>query len=1198
MNIRTFFADDIFISYARRDSSTYAAGLADELTKHGFSCFIDRLGTEANAELPQTLRSKIRSCTMLVVVGTKWSGSRDSIKDEIAEFNKTKRPIIPIDIDGSIYDAVWYKLIEGIAPEPEKNPDALDDGDPSPAVVSRIEKAFKYKRRNERLFRWTVGTAGVLALLIAVSVAASFKAASELARANSASVEAEKQTKAAVDSKIEAEKAKGEAESAKSEAERAKRDASQAKEDANLARSEAERAQIVASEQQRLADLATRRANEARADAEKQQAIAVGRQTATVADSRRARSVRLEARWADMFQHSALLSLEANKRLSRLGIAPAESDQSLRDSLNLLPRSVKQFDHQHEIREALLTPDGKYLIANEADRFIRVWDTTNHTPVSPEIQLGRQVTFNSDRTAVAMIEKDGRLVVHKLPQGNLLWNRDQSNRYRFLQFSADGRFLAADVYSPASEETANQSHRMVLWDARSGEQFTEFKYDGDLIGTAFSPVDNKLALSLTRPAKLPDGSTSEAEEEKDNFVQIWKIKNPVSSLLEEKQVAPKDKTTGCDRVAVYQPLSNLTYSPDGRFLAASTGFHATILDSSSWEEVAYIAGPNQDPVQTRECSITEELRRLQFSPDGKSLGTVGKKGTMQTWDVLTGKQLWYEFREDALIAMWEPRYIVVGTSGGVRLVDVRTGNEVARVLQTIDADLGDYAAETDRLVLFKGNKIWMYEIGSAQEIARIAYKRTADIRKTNSTPDGRFVALTDETLVIVWDAITARQVARLQHDSAVYRDVAFSHDGSLIATATWDNVVHIWAINGEREIGRIKDLPVTAIDDFDERHWNVDLLYFSPRGKFLVLEESTLMVFSNRTIRVLEVSSQREMAMGEHYESSNFDYAPKVRFTPDDKFMTLPARNAVRVIDTENNQPVAMLPRVKDAGPMVVSRDRIAVSREGDVDVFDLRGNLKYSVKLGGKKASYNFTPDGNYLVVIGGEDLRDGHISEVATGRPKAIVKLEQTNNSLRFSPSGRYLVTISQVGKEKVPGDVTVWELSTGRKVARATGEEIVSTVVFSPDEQNVILGGFKSSTVRVLNLMTGSIDAELFNDGFVRDAIFSKDGRFFATTSGDRARVWEMGTWREIARLSHEGNIISARFVDNHDYLATVSADLTARVWILREEELVTRACERLTRNLNAEEWETSFGREKYSATCPNLPASRQMNEENRE
>ncbi len=46
--------DDIFISYSRGDGALYAAGLADKLTAEKFSCFLDRLGTEPNADLPQS----------------------------------------------------------------------------------------------------------------------------------------------------------------------------------------------------------------------------------------------------------------------------------------------------------------------------------------------------------------------------------------------------------------------------------------------------------------------------------------------------------------------------------------------------------------------------------------------------------------------------------------------------------------------------------------------------------------------------------------------------------------------------------------------------------------------------------------------------------------------------------------------------------------------------------------------------------------------------------------------------------------------------------------------------------------------------------------------------------------------------------------------------------------------------------------
>src|SRR6185295_14553899 len=121
-------------------------------------CFIDKLGTDPNKDLPDMLRRKIKSCAMLVVVGTERAATRETIAEEVGEFLATGRrtSIVPIDFGGAVYQAKWYPLIEGIAPEPEKNPAALDDGEPSPSVLSRIEKQFNYTRRNQRLRRATI----------------------------------------------------------------------------------------------------------------------------------------------------------------------------------------------------------------------------------------------------------------------------------------------------------------------------------------------------------------------------------------------------------------------------------------------------------------------------------------------------------------------------------------------------------------------------------------------------------------------------------------------------------------------------------------------------------------------------------------------------------------------------------------------------------------------------------------------------------------------------------------------------------------------------------------------------------------------------------------------------------------------------------------------------------------------------------
>ena len=108
--MRLFFplsGDDVFISYSRRNGALYAAGLADELTGKILSCFIDKLGTEPNHDLPPSLKKKIRNCTVFVLVGTEKAAQSPFVKKEIAEFKQTGRAILPIDFGGNVDKAIW-----------------------------------------------------------------------------------------------------------------------------------------------------------------------------------------------------------------------------------------------------------------------------------------------------------------------------------------------------------------------------------------------------------------------------------------------------------------------------------------------------------------------------------------------------------------------------------------------------------------------------------------------------------------------------------------------------------------------------------------------------------------------------------------------------------------------------------------------------------------------------------------------------------------------------------------------------------------------------------------------------------------------------------------------------------------------------------------------------------------------------------
>ncbi|WP_371357403.1 WD40 repeat domain-containing protein, partial [Hydrocoleum sp. CS-953] len=96
--------------------------------------------------------------------------------------------------------------------------------------------------------------------------------------------------------------------------------------------------------------------------------------------------------------------------------------------------------------------------------------------------------------------------------------------------------------------------------------------------------------------------------------------------------------------------------------------------------------------------------------------------------------------------------------------------------------------------------------------------------------------------------------------------------------------------------------------------------------------------------------------------------------------------------------------------------------------------------------------------------------------------------------------------------------------------------------------------------------------------------------ATASYDKTtRLWDAETGKELATLNHEYRVNAVAFSSDGKTIATASKDNTARLHLVRTEDLITEACRRLSRNLTAEEWQRymNSGLDKYERTCEELP-----------
>jgi WD40 repeat protein len=144
-------------------------------------------------------------------------------------------------------------------------------------------------------------------------------------------------------------------------------------------------------------------------------------------------------------------------------------------------------------------------------------------------------------------------------------------------------------------------------------------------------------------------------------------------------------------------------------------------------------------------------------------------------------------------------------------------------------------------------------------------------------------------------------------------------------------------------------------------------------------------------------------------------------------------------------------------------------------------------------------------------------------------------------FNKDGTRVVTASFDNTAKV------WDAKTGSMILSLQLGEEVNSAVFSPD--GAYIATVSGDAARLWDAQTGRPAAPPFQHlSAVYSAIFSPDGTRVLTTSSDNSvRVWDAKSGQMIAPpVLHKAGITSAKFNANGSRIVTASADGTARVW----------------------------------------------------
>ncbi len=590
-----------------------------------------------------------------------------------------------------------------------------------------------------------------------------------------------------------------------------------------------------------------------------------------------------------------------------------------------------------------------------------------------------------------------------------------------------------------------------------------------------------------------------------------------------------DATTGKELLIVKSSgiVWHAMFSPDGKLLAtAGQDGVAHIWDVRTRQKVLELVGH------------TADVFHIEFSPDGSLLATVSPDGTAKVWDAKTGKVLLTLSQGDDAVPYWVAfrpdgsRIAVANTRGSnegwVSIWDVVTGEMlVALPDQNAFVNSVSFSPDGGRILTTSDDQtIRVWDANNGENLQTF-FGQTINVANAVYSPDGtRLASVIGNGQVSVVDAATGRQLLRLAGHNSNIRTVAFSPDGMRIVTAGRDKTARIWSVGPSQEFLTLVNGPA-ILSQIGAK------LAYSPDGTKLAV------AYSDPTAKVWEVSTGKLLfSLSGHTDEVIF-----IAYSSDDSRI-------------------------------------VTASRDGTAKVWDARTGKELLILEGHRNAvaGVAFSPDGSRLATASFDDT--AKIWDAETGQEiRTLTGHTNWVGSIVFSYDG------SRIATSSFDGTAMVWDSKTGKRLFTLTGHtDTVRQVVFNSNGTRLATAGLEGNA-KVWDAQTGKNLLNLStHTGQVLSVAFSLDGKTIATASGDRtAKLWDSLTGKELLTLHAPDGLTSVAFSPDGSQLAAASRDGTNRIYLLKIEDLVALAKQRVTRSLTTEECQQYL----HVPNCPTEP-----------